>query len=149
MAVGLQDEGRGITHLASDSKYSLGPVRGFSQRIECVLCGDIEESIAHAFFLWPVGQMLCQLLEGFVVRVLHVKFFIGEISSVRCNVLRSLNKNVFLSSLSIMIVMIWTIPLKGFHKGESFSSQTLVAISMDQIKIKILSERQTFSFGVR
>ena len=41
-------------------------------------CGDLEESIDHAFFYCSVVRPLCKLLEGYMVRILNGKFFVQE-----------------------------------------------------------------------
>ena len=45
---------------------------------ECGRCGDLEETISHAFFHCPVVRPLCKLLEGYMVRILNGKFFVLE-----------------------------------------------------------------------
>ena len=122
---------------------------------ECGRCGDLEETIGHAFFHCPVVRPLCKLLEGYMVRILNGKFFVLEASSVCSNVVLKLNRQehyVFLCSLSVMLVVIWTMRKKELYEDESFSSQTLVAFFKHQIKVKIWSERKRLSspeFGKR
>ena len=121
---------------------------------ECDWCGDLEESIGHAFFHCPVVQPLYKLLEGYMVRILNGKFFVLEASSVCSNVVPKLNRQehyVFLCLLGAMRVVIWT-TRKELYEDESFSSQTLVAFFKHQIKVKIRSERKRLSsleFGKR
>ena len=122
---------------------------------ECGRCGDLEETISHAFFHCPVVRPLCKLLEGYMVRILNGKFFVLEASSVCSNVVPRLNRQehyVFLCLLGVMRVVIWTTRKKELCEGESFSSQTLVAFYKHQIKVKIRSERKRLSsleFGER
>ena len=122
---------------------------------ECGRCGDLEESIDHAFFHCPVVRPLCKLLEGYMVRMLNGKFFVLEASSVCSNVVPRLNRQkhyVFLCLLGIMRVVIWTTRKKELYEYESFSSQTLVSFFKHQIKVKIRSKRKRLSsleFGKR
>ena len=122
---------------------------------ECGRCGDLEETIGHAFFHCPVVRPLCKLLEGYMVRILNGKFLVLEASSVCSNVVLKLNRQehyVFLCLLSVMRVVIWTRGKKELYEDESFSSQTLVAFFKHQIKVKIWSERKRLSsleFGER
>ena len=122
---------------------------------ECGRCGDLEETISHAFFHCPVVRPLCKLLEGYMVRILDGKFFVLEASSVCSNVVPRLNRQehyVFLCLLGVMRVVIWTTRKKELCEDESFPSQTLVAFFKHQIKVKIRSERKRLSsleFGER
>ena len=112
---------------------------------KCGRCGDLEETIGHAFFHYPVVRPLCKLLEGYMVRILNGKFFVLEASSVCSNVVPKLNRQehyVFLCLLGVMRVVIWTTRKKELYEDESFSSQTLVAFFKHQIKVKIRSERK-------
>ena len=121
---------------------------------ECGRCGDLEESVDHAFH-WPVVRLLCKLLEGYMVRILNGKFFVLEASSVCSNVIPRLNRQehyVFLCLLGIMHVVIWTTRKEELYEDESFSSRTLVSFFKHQIKVKIRSERKRLSsleFGKR
>ena len=118
-------------------------------------CGDLEETIGHAFFQCPVVRPLCKLLEGYMVHILNGKFFVLEASSVCSNVVPKLNRQeyyLFLCLLGVMRVVIWTTRKKELCEDESFSSQTLVAFFKHQIKVKIRSERKRLSsleFGER
>ena len=122
---------------------------------ECGWCGDLEETIGHAFFHCPVVRPLCKLLEGYMVCILNGNFFVLEASSVCSNVVPKLNRQehyVFLCLLGVMRVVIWTTRKKGLCEDESFSSQALVAFFKHQIKFKIRSERKRLSsleFGER
>ena len=114
---------------------------------ECCWHGFLEESIDHAFFHCPVMRPLCKLLEGFIFRILHGKFFVLEASSVCSNVVPKLNRQgyyVFLYLLGIMCVVVWTTRKKKLY-DKSYSSQTLVTIYKHQIEIKIQSERKRLS----
>ena len=118
---------------------------------ECGRCGDLEETIGHAFFHCPVVRPLCKLLEGYMVRILNGKFFVLEASSVCSNVVPKLNRlehYVFLCLLGVMHVVIWTTRMKELFEDESFSSQTLVTFFKHQIKVKIRSERKRLFTGV-
>ena len=42
---------------------------------ECIWCGALGVSIEHAFFHCLVVQLLCRLLEGYMVCILGGKFF--------------------------------------------------------------------------
>ena len=113
---------------------------------ECIRCGDMEESISHAFFFTTRSCVLC---TRSLVRMLNEKFFALEASSVCSNVMPPLNMSeryVFLCLLSNMRVVICTTQQKEFYHSEFFSSQMLVSFYTYQIKIKILSERKGLSF---
>ena len=122
---------------------------------ECSGCGDLEESIDHAFFHCLIVQPVCKLLKGYMVRILNGKFFILEASSVCSNVVLRLNRQehyVFLCLLGNMRVVIWTMRKKELYEDESFSPQILVFFLKHQIKVKIRSERKRLSlleFGKR
>ena len=122
---------------------------------KCGRCGDLEETIDHAFFHCPVVQPLCKVLDGYMVCILNGKFFVLEASSVCSNVVPKLNRQehyVFLCLLCIMRVVIWMTKKKELYEDVSFSSQTLVAFFKHQIKVKIQSERKRLSsleFGKR
>ena len=78
--------------------------------LECVHCGDMEESIANAFFDCQVLRLLCKLLEDDMVRLLNGKFFVQEAGTVCNNLTSSLNRtkgDEFLYLLVIMRVVIW------------------------------------------
>ena len=96
------------------ARQAISPERG--------LCGDLEETIGHAFFHCPVVRPLCKLLEGYMVRILNGKFFVLEASSVCSNVVPKLNRQehyVFLCLLGVMRVVIWT-TRKELYEDESF-----------------------------
>ena len=115
---------------------------------ECGRCGDLEETIGHAFFHCPVVRPLCKLLEGYMVRILNGKFFVLEASSVCSNVVPKLNRQ----GHYVFLCLLWTTRKKELFEDESFSSQTLVAFFKHQIKVKIRSERKRLSslgFGER
>ena len=67
--------------------------------LECSWCSALEETIVHAFFHCPVVQLLCKLLEGFMVYILNGKFFVLEASSVCSNVVPKLNRQEHCVSL--------------------------------------------------
>ena len=115
---------------------------------ECGRCGDLEETIGHAFFHCPVVPPLCKLLEGYMVRILNGKFFVLEASSVCRKVIPKLNRQghyVFLCLLGVMRVVIWTTRKEELYEdpGGNFKHQ---------IKVKLRSERKILSsleFGER
>ena len=103
---------------------------------ECGRCGDLKESIDHAFFHCPVVRPLCNFLEGYMICILNGKFFVLKASSVCSNVVPKLNRQehyVILCLLGIMRIVIWTTRKKELYDDESFSSQTLVAFYKHQI----------------
>ena len=90
---------------------------------ECGRCGDLEETISHAFFHCPVVRPLCKLLEGYMVRILNGKFFVLEASSVCSNVVPRLNRQehyVFLCLLGVMRVVMWTTRKKELYETSLF-----------------------------
>ena len=106
------------------------------------------ESIAHALFHCSVVRLLCELLEGYIVRVLNGKFFVQETNFVSSNVVLLLNKTghyVFLCLHSIHESHDLDDATEGISWRRVFSTQTLVAFYKHQSRIKILSERQRFS----
>ena len=150
----LNNDGASLTWLIIRNALWVGK-KLFTARLvispECVRCGDLEESIEHAFFHCPVVRPLCKLLAGYMVHILNGRFFVQKASSVCSNVVPSLNRPehyVFLSLFGVLRVVIWTTQQKEFHEGESFSSLTLLAFYKHQIKVKIPSEKKTLFVGV-
>ena len=58
----------------------------------CIHCGDMRESILHAFFYCPVLRPLQKLLDGYILSILNEKFFVLEASSVCSHVVTLLNR---------------------------------------------------------
>ena len=115
---------------------------------ECVRCGDMEESLEHAFVHCSIVRPVCQLVEGFMVRVLNVPFFALDASVMCSNVVPFQDKRkhyVLQCLLGIMRVVIWTTRQKGFHEGESFTPLQLIAYFRHQLKVKIRVERRRLS----
>lgn len=53
-----------------------------------------EESIEHSFFCCSAVGQLCELIEGYMVRVLNESFFVLEAGSVCANVVPTLKKYI-------------------------------------------------------
>ena len=124
----LNNDEASLTWLATRNALWVGKKLFSTQQSfspECGRCGDLEESIDHAFFHCPVVRPLCKILEGYMVRILNGKFLVLEASSVRSNVVPKLNRQehyVFLCFLGIMRVVIWTTRKKELYEDESFFS---------------------------
>ena len=92
-----------LTYLVIQNAFWVGK-RLFSAGLaispECVRCGGMEESIAHAFFHCPIVQPLRELPEGYMVRVQNGKFFVLKASSVCHNVAPSLSRSEHVSFLT-------------------------------------------------
>ena len=93
----LNNDEASLTKLIMQITHCVGK-KLFAERLailpECVRCGDMEESIKHAFFHYSVVRLLCKLLEGYMVCILNGRFFILEASSVCSNMVLSLkNRN--------------------------------------------------------
>ena len=72
---------------------------------ECKRCGDMEESLEHAFYHCSVVRSLCNLVEGYMVRALRRPFFALDASAICNNVTPSMEKKekcVLLCLLGIM-----------------------------------------------
>ena len=110
--------------------------------LESAQCGNMEESIEHAFFHSPVNEVL----EGWMVRVQHGIFFVQEASFTCYNVVSLLNRKERSVFLSLLGVVIWTTRQKRFH-GESFSFQILRNFTNTKSKLKFYL-RDTLLFGI-
>ena len=88
---------------------------------KCVQCGDMKESIAHAFFHCLVIVQASWRLHGSCT----VWKFLCPWSQFRMEQCGSITKQD--GTLGIMWVEIWTTWQKRFHEDESFLAQTLVA----------------------
>ena len=115
---------------------------------ECVRCGDMEESIEHAFYHCSTVHPLCELIEGYMVRILKTTFFALDASAVCSNVVASLEKTdhyVLLCLLGILRMVAWTTRQKRVHEGERFTPVQLVSYFKHQLKVKIRAERRALS----
>ena len=81
--------------------------------------GVVDRRSRTLFFHTPVIRTLCKLLEGFMDRILHGKFFVMEVFSMCSKVFPSLNRKkhyLFLCWIGIMWIVIWTTQVKGSIK---------------------------------
>ena len=112
---------------------------------ECKRCGEMEETVEHAFFHCSAARPLCKLIEDYMVRIRHPRFFALEASAVCSNVMPPLEWTehyVLFCLLGVMRVVIWTTRQKGFYGDESFTSGQLVGYLKHQLKVKIRAERE-------
>lgn len=63
------------------------------------------ESLRLIFFLFSVIQPLCELIEGYMVRILVGKFFVLEASSFCNNVVPQLKRNEHDTVLCLLDIM--------------------------------------------
>ena len=111
----------------------------------CERCGDWEETVEHAFYHCRFARPLCELVEGYMVRILRRPDFKLEASNVCSNVtplLEKKEKYIFLCLLGLLRVVIWTTRQKGCFDDEFFSPGQLVAFLRHSVKVKIRSERK-------
>ena len=91
----LNNDEESLNWLVIGSAFWVGK-KNFSARLaispECVRCGDMEVSIAYAFFRCSVVGPLWKLLEGWMVCVLKGNLFVQETCSGYSNVVLSLNR---------------------------------------------------------
>ena len=108
---------------------------------EFIRWNNVKEWIWHLFFSPPntASSLKSTWFAWWMLTLLPWKPILCAAIALLLN--RSLH-NTFLCLLGIIWVVIWTTRWMGFHKGETFSSQTRVAFYMYQTKIKILSEKK-------
>lgn len=95
---------------------------------ECVWYGEMGESIKHIFFHCSVICPLCELIEGYMVCMMHGKFFFLDASSVCSNANLLLDRRrhyVFLCFLAVMWMVVWMTRMDEVHGALPFSSHWL------------------------
>ena len=102
---------------------------------ECVRCGYMEESIAHAFFSLSRHIGCCESFWKATWCTHWMKI------SVCSNIAPSSNRSEHCAYSTLWQLLFGQLDRKEFHEGKSLLSKTMVAFYKYQIKTKILSER--------
>lgn len=104
-------------------------------------------SIEHAIFHCLVVCLLCELIESYMIHMLHGPFLVLDANSVYSNMSLLLDRKKHYECLCLLVLMqmvVW-MTRDEVHGVLPFSSHQLIVFFQPQVKIKIKVERKRLS----
>ena len=117
----------GFSHLVDHSEHTL-----LQQSLqlailpECFRCNDMEKSVKHAFFQSSVVRPLCKFLEGYMVCIMNVRFFLSwkPVPCAEMQYSRWLHRNIMCFSAYSVFREWWF----GRHDRRNFTKASLLLL---------------------